>query len=109
MADRRPPKTDFPLCKGVRIGGCVAKDKGFRFIAFRKGTVAHAHSVNTDPWNERWFGWVCVSHPKWLGYSFLHEYAHLLNPNRGHGDRFRESLRKLKKKHGAVPAWITSG
>lgn len=78
----------------VFVGGCVERGVG---SSFRHS--AHSHNSHSDPF----FGWVCVRSHRRLyvlntdrpSQLMLHEYAHILVPNRGHTDAWREMARSL--------------
>jgi hypothetical protein len=83
---------------GISVGGCAEAIGTPRRGAFRRR--AHAHNHPRDPL----FGWICVlstragrlltptGRPSAL---LAHEYAHLLAPNSGHGERWRNAVTAL--------------
>ncbi|MGE0600658.1 MAG: hypothetical protein AB7J35_05190 [Dehalococcoidia bacterium] len=83
---------------GISIGGCAEAIGTPRRGAFRRR--AHAHNHSRDPR----FGWICIlsaragrvvtptGRPSAL---LAHEYAHLLAPNSGHGERWRAAVTAL--------------
>lgn len=83
---------------GISLGGCAEAIGTTRRGAFRRR--AHAHNHPRDPL----FGWICIlstragrlltptGRPSAL---FAHEYAHLLAPNSGHGERWRIAVTAL--------------
>jgi hypothetical protein len=88
-----PLMDDYPVLRGVFVGGCIERGVGSRFR--RK---AHAHNHHGD----RYFGWVCVLSAKRLftasggpSQLMLHEVAHLLVPDQGHTDRWRAQARAI--------------
>ncbi|MCA9830247.1 MAG: hypothetical protein KC495_07245 [Dehalococcoidia bacterium] len=75
---------------GISIGGCAEAIGTPRRGAFRR--QAHAHNHRPDPL----FGWICflstkpgrLITPSGRPSALLaHEYAHLLAPGSGHGER----------------------
>ena len=97
----------MPGISGIFVGGCVSRGVG---SSFRH--QAHAHNT-TRPTTE-YTGWICVRALRRLGeFTELHqgdrivvtitkpsrllwhEYAHILTPNHGHDDTWREMMRKL--------------
>src|SRR6266511_1409611 len=92
----KPPEwAAFGVVIGVFVGGCIRKGAGSRFRA-----RAHAHNYRTDVA----FGWICVLSPKRvrglngrLSRVMWHELAHLLTPDHGHGDRWRQTMRELEQ------------
>ena len=83
---------------GISVGGCADAIGTPRRGAFRRR--AHAHNHPRDPC----FGWICIlstrpgrvvtptGRPSAL---LAHEYAHLLAPNSGHGERWRAAVTAL--------------
>ena len=83
---------------GISVGGCADAIGTPRRGAFRRR--AHAHNHRRDPC----FGWICIlstsparvvtptGRPSAL---LAHEYAHLLAPNSGHGERWRAAVTAL--------------
>lgn len=83
---------------GISVGGCAEAIGTPRRGAFRRR--AHAHNHPRDPL----FGWICIlstragrvvtpiGRPSAL---LAHEYAHLLAPNSGHGERWRAAVAAL--------------
>ena len=83
---------------GISVGGCAEAIGTPRRGAFRRR--AHAHNYPRDPL----FGWICIlstrsgrivtptGRPSAL---LAHEYAHLLAPNSGHGERWRAAVTVL--------------
>lgn len=83
---------------GISVGGCADAIGTPRRGAFRRR--AHAHNHPRDPR----FGWICIlstragrvvtptGRPSAL---LAHEYAHLLAPNSGHGERWRAAVTAL--------------
>lgn len=83
---------------GISVGGCAEAIDTPRRGAFRRR--AHAHNHPRDPR----FGWICIlsaragrvvtltGRPTTL---LAHEYAHLLAPNSGHGERWRAAVTAL--------------
>ena len=83
---------------GISLGGCAEAIGTPRRGAFRRR--AHAHNHPRDPR----FGWICIlsaragrvvtltGRPTTL---LAHEYAHLLAPNSGHGERWRAAVTAL--------------
>lgn len=83
---------------GISVGGCAEAIGTPRRGAFRRR--AHAHNHPRDPL----FGWICIlstragrlitptGRPSAL---LAHEYAHLLAPNSGHGERWRTAVTAL--------------
>lgn len=83
---------------GISVGGCAEAIGTPRRGAFRRR--AHAHNHPRDPL----FGWICMlstmagrlitptGRPSAL---LAHEYAHLLAPNSGHGERWRTAVTAL--------------
>ncbi len=83
---------------GISLGGCAEAIGTPRHGAFRRR--AHAHNHARDPR----FGWICIlstragrvvtptGRPSAL---LAHEYAHLLAPNSGHGERWRATVTAL--------------
>ncbi len=83
---------------GISLGGCAEAIGTARRGAFRRR--AHAHNHLRDPR----FGWICIlstkagrlitptGRPSAL---LAHEYAHLLAPNSGHGERWRAAVTAL--------------
>ncbi len=83
---------------GISVGGCAEAIGTPRRGAFRRR--AHAHNHLRDPR----FGWICIlstkagrlitptGRPSAL---LAHEYAHLLAPNSGHGERWRAAVTAL--------------
>lgn len=83
---------------GISLRGCAEAIGTPRRGAFRRR--AHAHNHPRDPL----FGWICVlstragrlltptGRPSAL---LAHEYAHLLAPNSGHGERWRNAVTAL--------------
>ncbi|MBE7518330.1 MAG: hypothetical protein HS107_03705 [Thermoflexaceae bacterium] len=88
---------DVPVA-GISVGGCAESIGTPRRGAFRRR--AHAHNHPRDPL----FGWICIlstsagrlltptGRPSAL---LAHEYAHLLAPNSGHGERWRTVVTTL--------------
>ncbi len=94
---------------GISVGGCAEAIGTPRRGAFRRR--AHSHNHPRDPL----FGWICIlstragqvvtptGRPSAL---LAHEYAHLLAPTSGHGDRWRAAVTALghpaeaKARHG---------
>lgn len=83
---------------GVSIGGCAEAIGTSRRGAFRRR--AHAHNDRHDPL----FGWLCFlsAKPGRLvtpsgrpSAPLAHEYAHLLAPGSGHGERWRRAVTAL--------------
>ena len=87
----------LPLAR-VSGGGGARANRPPRRGAFRRR--AHAHNHPRDPL----FGWICIlstragrrltptGRPSAL---LAHEYAHLLAPNSGHGERWRIAITAL--------------
>ncbi|MCZ2109616.1 MAG: hypothetical protein LC118_08625 [Dehalococcoidia bacterium] len=82
---------------GISLGGCVEAIDTPRRGAFRRR--AHAHNDRRDPH----FGWLCFLSTE-LGRLitlagrtalFAHEFAHLLAPGSGHGERWRRAVTAL--------------
>lgn len=79
------------------VGGC--RLRGEHYDRFSKRSIeAHAHNHRAD----RAFGWICVADERhvWtpsgdLSRVLLHEYAHLLTPNRRHGRQWQEAVTAL--------------
>lgn len=83
---------------GISVGGCAEAIGTPRRGAFRRR--AHAHNHPRDPL----YGWICIlstragrlltptGRPSAL---LAHEYAHLLAPNSGHGERWRTAVTAL--------------
>jgi hypothetical protein len=80
---------------GISVGGCVEAIGTPRQGAFR--ARAHAHNHRRDPL----FGWICflgakpgrLVTPSGRPSALLaHEYAHLLAPGSGHGERWRRAV-----------------
>ena len=83
---------------GISVGGCAEAIGTARRGAFRRR--AHAHNHPRDPR----CGWICIlstragrvvtptGRPSAL---LAHEYAHLLAPNSGHGERWRAAVTAL--------------
>jgi hypothetical protein len=88
---------DQRVCRGVAVGGCVARPGADR--RFTSGSInAHAHNSEDDVA----FGWVCFDHERHLftpagrlSRVFWHEYAHLLVPNADHGRQWQEAVTAL--------------
>lgn len=83
---------------GISLGGCAEAIDTSRRGAFRRR--AHAHIDRRDPH----FGWICFlsSKPGRLitpsgrpSALLAHEYAHLLAPGSGHGERWRKAVTAL--------------
>lgn len=83
---------------GISVGGCVEAIGTPRRGAFR--SQAHAHNHRRDPLS----GWICFlsTKPERLvtpsgrpSALLAHEYAHLLAPGSGHGDRWRRAITAL--------------
>lgn len=83
---------------GVSVGGCAEAIGTSRRGAFRRR--AHAHNNRRDPL----FGWICFlsAQPERLvtpsgrpSALLAHEYAHLLAPGSGHGERWRRAVTDL--------------
>ena len=83
---------------GISLGGCAEAIGTERRGAFRR--KAHAHNRRQDPL----FGWICVLSSKWQrlvtrtgrpSALLAHEYAHLLAPSNGHGERWRRAITAL--------------
>lgn len=83
---------------GVSVGGCAEAMGTSRQGAFRRR--AHAHNDRRD----RYFGWLCflsakpgrLVTPSGRPTALLsHEYAHLLAPGSGHGERWRRAVTAL--------------
>lgn len=80
------------VLKGVFLGGCVARGDG---SSFRRR--AHAHNMGGEH-----DGWICVRSRRRLMTKtgkpsdlMWHELAHILTPNHGHDDKWRETVRKI--------------
>lgn len=98
------PPDGWSEVAGIFVGGCVDRGEGSSFRA-----RAHAHNYRAAP-N---YGWICVRSEKrlgvWLPMSggaadgavtkpsrlLWHEYAHILTPQHGHDDAWRETMRRL--------------
>ena len=84
----------LPLCRGLFVGGCVARGVGSSFRA-----AAHTHNDPSDPW----YGWICFRAAKRIMDYFRpvpspllwHEYAHLMAPGEGHGPRWKTACATL--------------
>lgn len=83
---------------GVSLGGCAEALGTPCQGAFRRR--AHAHNDRRDPL----FGWICflsskpgrLLTPSGRASALLaHEYAHLLAPGSGHGERWRHAVTAL--------------
>ena len=82
---------------GISVGGCAEAIGTPRRGAFRRR--AHAHNHPRDPR----FGWICILSararrvvtPTRPSALLAHEYAHLLAPNSGHGERWRAAVTAL--------------
>jgi len=83
---------------GISVGGCAEAIGTPRRGAFRRRAHAHNH-----PRDSR-FGWICilsavagrvVTPPGRPSALLAHEYAHLLAPNSGHGERWRAAVTAL--------------
>lgn len=83
---------------GISVGGCAEAIGTPRRGAFRRR--AHAHNDRRDPL----FGWICflstkpgrLVTPSGRPSALLaHEYAHLLAPGSGHGERWRRAVTVL--------------
>lgn len=83
---------------GISVGGCAEAIGTPRRGAFRRR--AHAHNDRRDPH----FGWICflsaqpgrLITPSGRPSALLaHEYAHLLAPGSGHGERWRWAVTAL--------------
>lgn len=91
---------------GISLGGCAEAIGTPRRGAFRRR--AHAHNNPRDPS----FGWICIL-STWAGRVvtptgrpsalLAHEYAHLLAPNSGHGERWRAAVAALGHPAEAKP------
>ena len=88
---------DWPEVKGIFVGGCVKRGVGSSFRA-----KAHTHNMTDD----KYFGWICVRSLKRVGevkgnvitkpsQLLWHEYAHILTPNHGHDDAWRNKMKEL--------------
>ncbi|MQA01138.1 MAG: hypothetical protein GEU80_17785 [Dehalococcoidia bacterium] len=80
---------------GISVGGCAEAIGTERRGAFRRR--AHAHNRPPDPP----YGWICClsRRPERLvtpggraSALLAHEYAHLLAPSSGHGERWRRAI-----------------
>lgn len=83
---------------GISLGGCVEAIDTPRRGAFRRR--AHAHNNRRDPH----FGWLCFlsTKPRRLitpagrpTALLAHEFAHLLAPGSGHGERWQRAVSAL--------------
>jgi hypothetical protein len=109
------PPSGWKEVKGIFVYGCIKRGEGSMFRA-----SAHAHNKKSDPY----FGWICFRGLRKVGKVFLepikqfrssdcqstiiwdgavlvpskllyHEYAHILAPNCGHTDKWREKMKEL--------------
>jgi hypothetical protein len=88
---------DPRVCRGVVVGGC--RLRGESYDRFSKRSInAHAHNHARDPA----YGWICVAEERFavtasgnLSRVLLHEYAHLLTPNRRHGRQWQNAVTTL--------------
>lgn len=87
----------MPEIKGIYVGGCVCDRDGSVFRDHNH--VAHAHSGSSP-----YVGWICFSDASYIvnrvGYvtrTFIHEYAHVLNPCHGHDQAWRDTMRRLRE------------
>lgn len=88
----------WPEVKGVFVGDCIARvEAGIGKGKLPGNCYAHAHNDA----NSKYFGWICVNSGTELGRiegkSILepsshlkHEYRHILTPDHGHDDAFRQ-------------------
>jgi hypothetical protein len=84
------------VCRGVAVGGCVARPTADRLTS---GSInAHAHNHDGDEAR----GWICFLDERHLFTPggrltrvFWHEYAHLLVPNAEHGSRWQDAVTGL--------------
>jgi len=83
---------------GISVGGCAEAIGTPRRGAFRRRAHAHNH-----PRDSR-FGWICILSARAgrvvtptgrPSARLAHEYAHLLAPNSGHGERWRAAVTAL--------------
>lgn len=97
---QRAEAAGFRVAKleGISVGGCSAAIGTPRRGAFRE--QAHAHNHPRDPM----FGWICILSAKVERLRtptgrptalLAHEYAHLLAPSTGHGERWRKAVTAL--------------
>lgn len=83
------------LCWGVFVGGCI--DERNSWSVWEDGRQAHAHNSSTDPF----MGWICFVRPEDVltrgkpSKILLHEYAHLLVPNKGHPPAWKRAVTRL--------------
>lgn len=71
----------------IAIGGCVDG----RRIAWDGSIEGHAHLADdARP------GWICFESLKYLNpTNVIHEMAHIVSSDRGHGERWKRAVRKL--------------
>lgn len=98
--DDRPEALRHPACKGLFVGGCVARGEGSRFRS-----LAHAHCGEADPHR----GWICILSAKRVPDQtlLLHELAHLIAGG-GHTDKWRRTLLELGGTVDTVPGGLRS-
>jgi len=83
---------------GVFVGACIDERVAW---GIWEDAAAHAHNDTKDPW----FGWICIIEPKDVltptgrpTSTLIHEYAHILCPNSGHGVAWKKKVTELGAK-----------
>lgn len=99
---------------GISVGGCITTHRRIQCRGH-----AHNNTKNKD------YGWICLRTHRGLktlpndGTLFdeslftpnkvaLHEYAHILAPNHGHGKAWKVQMKKLKQSVPRRYEWLTS-